>query len=149
MKQCGVVIETGAQTARVRMQRHTSCAGCNACKMGSSEKPIEMEALNPQNVVKGQMVEVEMEHQHVLLAAFLMYVVPLLFLVTGVVMGHYGLQAIGVKQYADLLTALIAFSMTALSYVALNRSERNQQLKLKMLPVITNVIREADSAESN
>ncbi|SMP49279.1 SoxR reducing system RseC family protein [Anoxynatronum buryatiense] len=144
MKQCGLVIETGDQTARVRMQRHTSCAGCNACKMGSSEKPIELEALNPQNVTKGQIVEVEMEHQHVLLAAFLMYVVPLLFLVTGVVIGHYGLQAMGVQQYADLLTAIFAFSMTALSYVFLNRSEKNQKFKSKMLPVITNVIEEAD-----
>ncbi|MEN1759239.1 SoxR reducing system RseC family protein [Anoxynatronum sibiricum] len=144
MKQCGLVIETGDQTARVRMQRHSSCAGCNACKMGSSEKPIELEALNPQNVTKGQIVEVEMEHQHVLLAAFLMYVVPLLFLVTGVVVGHYGLQAMGVQQYADLLTAIFAFSMTALAYVLLNRSEKNQQFKSKMLPVITNVIEEAD-----
>lgn len=147
MKQCGLVIETLENTAKVRMQRHSSCAGCNACKMGSSEKPIELEALNTPKAAVGQMVEVEMEHQHVLLAAFLMYVFPLLFLVVGVVVGHYGLRALGVVQYADLFTALIAFAFTAAAYLILNRSERKQQFKEKMLPVITNVTEEQEDQE--
>ncbi len=142
MKQCGLVIETLENTAKVRMQRHASCAGCNACKMGASEKPIELEALNPRKASTGQMVEVEMEHQHVLLAAFLMYVFPLVFLVVGVVVGHYGLRAMGVIKYADVFTALIAFAFTAAAYLILNRSERKDKFKEKMLPVITHVVEE-------
>jgi len=147
MKQCGLVIETLESTAKVRMQRHSSCAGCNACKMGSAEKPIELEALNTPKASVGQMVEVEMEHQHVLRAAFLMYVFPLLFLVVGVVVGHYGLRALGVVQYADLFTALVAFAFTGAAYLILNRSQRKQQFKEKMLPVITHVKEEEEELE--
>ena len=142
MKQCGLVVQTLENTAKVRMQRHSSCAGCNACKMGSTEKPIELEALNPKKALQGQMVEVEMEHEHVLLAAFLMYVVPLMFLVVGVIVGHFSLRALGVVAYADFLTAVIAISFTALAYVLLNRSERKQGFREKMLPRITDVIEE-------
>ncbi len=142
MKQCGLVVQTLDSTAKVRMQRHSSCAGCNACKMGAEENPIELEALNPKKAIQGQMVEVEMEHEHVLLAAFLMYVVPLIFLVVGVIVGHFGLKAMGVVAYADFFTAIIAFSFTALSYIILNRSERNQSFREKMLPIITDVIEE-------
>ena len=142
MKQCGLVVQTLENTAKVRMQRHSSCAGCNACKMGAAEKPIELEALNPKNAVQGQMVEVEMEHEHVLLAAFLMYVVPLIFLVVGVIVGHYGLRAMGVTANADFFTAVIAFGFTAVAYVLLNRGERKKSFREKMLPTITDVIEE-------
>lgn len=142
MKQSGLVVQTLEKTAKVRMQRHSSCAGCNACKMGGADKPIELEALNPKKAIQGQMVEVEMEHEHVLLAAFLMYVVPLLFLVTGVIVGHFSLQALGVVAYADLFTAVIAFSFTGVAYVLLNRGERKQNFREKMLPMITDVIEE-------
>lgn len=142
MKQCGLVVQTLENTAKVRMQRHSSCAGCNACKMGAEENPIELEALNPRKAVQGQMVEVEMEHEHVLLAAFLMYVVPLIFLVVGVIVGHYGLQAMGVTENTDFFTAFIAFGFTAVAYVLLNRGERKQSFREKMLPIITDVIEE-------
>lgn len=142
MKQCGLVVQTLDSTAKVRMQRHSSCAGCNACKMGAKDNPIELEALNPKKAIQGQMVEVEMEHEHVLLAAFLMYVVPLIFLVVGVIVGHFGLKAMGVVAYADLFTAIIAFAFTAVSYILLNRSERKQSFREKMLPIITDVIEE-------
>lgn len=145
MKQCGVVIQTLDKTAKVRMQRHSSCAGCNACKMGSSENPIELEALNPIKADEGQQVEVEMENQHVLQAAFLMYVVPLMFLITGIVVGHYALRALGVVQYAEVFTAVIAFGFTAAAYLILNRGERRESYKEKMLPVITDVIEEQSS----
>mgnify|MGYP001031529806 CR=1 FL=1 len=142
MKQCGLVVQTLENTAKVRMQRHSSCAGCNACKMGAEENPIELEALNPKNAVQGQMVEVEMEHEHVLLAAFLMYVVPLIFLVVGVIVGHYGLRAMGVTSNTDFFTAIIAFGFTAVAYLLLNRGERKKSFREKMLPIITDVIEE-------
>ena len=144
MKQCGLVVQTMERTAKVRMQRHASCAGCNACKMGSQEKPIELEALNLRQAVPGQMVEVEMEQENVLLAAFLMYVVPLIFLVIGVLAGHYGLGALGINQYRDLLTALIAFLFTALAYLILNQGEKREHFKEKMLPVIVEIVPETE-----
>lgn len=142
MKQCGLVIATLDRTAKVRMQRHSSCAGCNACKMGAEDNPIELEALNPKKAVTGQMVEVEMENEHVLLAAFLMYVVPLLFLVGGVMVGHFGLRAMGIEAYADVMTAVIAFAFTGVAYLLLSRGEQKQDFREKMLPTITDVIEE-------
>ena len=140
MIQCGLVIKNLNTTAKVRMQRHAGCAGCTACKMGSSGKPIELEASNPKQAREGQMVEVEMENQHVLLASFLMYIVPLMFLIVGVIVGHYGLQILGVTTYSDVLTAVIAFAFTGLAYVVLNRSEKTKGYKEKMLPVIISIL---------
>ncbi len=91
MKQCGQIVQIMNGTAKVKMQRHSSCSGCKACKMGSSDKPIELEALNKLDAREGDWVEVEMENQYVLTAAFMMYMIPLFFLVIGVLAGHYGL----------------------------------------------------------
>ncbi|RQD70589.1 MAG: sigma E positive regulator RseC/MucC [Tindallia sp. MSAO_Bac2] len=140
MKQCGQIIQVLNGTAKVKMQRHSSCAGCNACKMGSSDKPIELEALNRLNAREGDWVEVEMENQYVLTAAFMMYMIPLLFLVAGVLIGHYALGFAGVGQYHELLTAVIAFLATALAYIILNRSEKKRAFKEKMLPSIAGII---------
>ena len=148
MKQCGQVIRVMDGTAKVKMQRHSSCAGCNACKMGSSEKPIELEALNRLDAQEGDWVEVEMESEYVLTAAFMMYMVPLLFLVAGVLTGHFLLGMLGVGVYRELLTAMIAFSATALAYFLLNRSEKKKGFKEKMLPSIADIIENPEEIET-
>lgn len=149
MKQCGQVIQVMDGTAKVKMQRHASCSGCNACKMGSSEKPIELEALNQLDAQKGDWVEVEMENEYVLTAAFLMYVVPLLFLIAGVLMGHFVLGLLGVGVYKELLTAVIAFSATGLAYFLLNRSEKKRSFKERMLPNIADIIDHPEEIETS
>lgn len=140
MKQCGQIIRLMDDTAKVKMQRHSSCAGCNACKMGATEKPIELEALNPLMAKEGDWVEVEMDNQHVLSAAFMMYMIPLLFLIFGVLVGHVFLEAIGIGEFQELLTAIIAFLFTALAYLILNRSEKKKSFKEKMLPQIVDIV---------
>ena len=141
MKQIGQVIRTdpGFSTARVRMQRHASCQGCTACKMGSSDKPIEMEAHNSIKAQAGDWVEVEMDHQRVLKAAFLMYIIPLVFLITGILATHFLTGMAGIQQYRDGLTAIGGFVATAMAFVILHHSEKRKKYKENLLPVIVSL----------
>ena len=148
MKQCGQIVQIKDGTAKVKMQRHSSCAGCNACKMGSSEKPIELEAINPIGAREGEWVEVEMESQYVLTAAFMMYMIHLLFLIAGVLIGHFSLRWLGVTTYSELYTAIIAFAATGLSYYFLNRGEKEESFRAKMLPTITDCIEPPEEYQS-
>ena len=147
MKQIGQVIKTDPDfsTARVRMQRHASCQGCTACKMGSSDKPIEMEALNSIQAQAGNWVEVEMDHQRVLKAAFLMYIIPLVFLVIGILATNFLTGMAGIHRYRDGLTAIGGFVATATAFIILHHSEKRRKYKESMLPVIVSLTAEIPS----
>ncbi|SNS33586.1 positive regulator of sigma(E), RseC/MucC [Anaerovirgula multivorans] len=140
MKQCGVVTLVKDKTAKVLMQRHSSCGSCNACKMGQEDMKMEIEAINDANAKLGERVEVDMEGQSVLTAAFIVYVIPLLALVIGVLLATTILPNLGVNENMELYAALIGFTLMFFSFIGIRKKENVIKNSRKFTPVIVEVI---------
>lgn len=139
MKQCGVVTENKITTAKVLIQRHSSCGSCKACKMGHEDVKLEIEAINKANAEVGQWVEVAMDEQSLLQAAFIAYAMPLMTLLLGIIFGSKLLSFFDVVRYHEIFTALIGFSLMALTFLGIKKREKVIKTKKKFMPVITTV----------
>lgn len=140
MKQCGVVMSIEADRAKVVMQRHASCGDCNACNKGNEAMSMEIEAINSVNAKIGDKVEIDMENQNILAAAFIVYVIPLFTLIVGVVLGNILLERMGVLQYKEIGSALIGFILTFISFLIIKSKEGSIKNNKSFIPVITDIV---------
>lgn len=133
MKQYGKVVEVFENKAFVIMEKHSSCSGCNACKLGSDNHELRIEAINTAGAKNNQMVEVDMEGQHVLTAAFILYMIPLFALFAGIIIGTL------IFPSQELLAAAVGFGMLALSFLGIKMKDASFKNDKKYIPVITNI----------
>lgn len=82
----GVVIESNGETAKVRCSIHSDCENCGLCQ-GSNAMIIEV--TDEIGAQVGEQVLIESKETNMLLAAFMMFVLPLLAVGLGVYLGYY------------------------------------------------------------
>ncbi|WP_026475771.1 SoxR reducing system RseC family protein [Alkaliphilus transvaalensis] len=140
MKQVGIVTSVEGKTAKVLMQRHSSCGDCHACKMGDENTKLEIKVLNEAQAKVGEWVTVDMRDQDVLTAAFMVYVIPLLTLLFGVISGNFILNAMGIENFKDIFSALFGFGAMAISFIFLKRREGNLKMDKRFLPVASSIL---------
>ena len=86
----GVVIKVDATTAWVTTTKTSACEGCAAkssCTTLGGGKEMEVEAINDIGARIGQKVVLQFHTSPLLKATFLLYVVPILFLILGAFIG--------------------------------------------------------------
>ena len=80
----------GADTAYIVTRRATACEGCSErhiCHASSGDKEIEVEAANPVHAEAGDTVMVSFKTNQLVLLAFMLYILPIIALVIGAVLG--------------------------------------------------------------
>lgn len=82
----GVVIETDGETAKIRCSVHSDCENCGVCP-GSNAMIIE--AVDAVGVKPGDSVLIESKQSNMVLAAFMIYIFPLLAVGCGIILGYY------------------------------------------------------------
>lgn len=93
VEQLGQVIERVKDNkAIVKLRHHNTCGNCGRCSklFGDPEKHREdtVEVLNPIGAKEGEVVRLETNNSEMLLAAFLLYILPLLGLLAGLFWGR-------------------------------------------------------------
>lgn len=88
MEETGQVIKINGNFAQVEMQRHPACANCGLCTMGVGDKML-ITAANTARAKVADRVKVTISGTVVLKSAFLVYIVPLIALLVGFVIGNY------------------------------------------------------------
>lgn len=86
MEEEGVVVAIEEGVARVRMSRGSRCEGCRACSLLGGEPELELPATEGLEV--GAKVLVEIPEQGSWLSPVLLFALPILALVGGVVVGE-------------------------------------------------------------
>lgn len=82
----GVVLEVNQDIATVKISRHSECSNCGACP---GDNAIILEAIDAVGSKAGQHVLIKSKETNMLLAAFLVYIFPLIAIALGVVIGYY------------------------------------------------------------
>jgi sigma-E factor negative regulatory protein RseC len=86
----GIVIKVDATTAWVTTTKTSACEGCAAkssCTVLGGGKEMEVEAINDIGAQVGQNVVLHFQTSPLLKATFLLYVLPILFLILGAFIG--------------------------------------------------------------
>lgn len=105
-REFALVVETyDNNIAKVQLQKGASCEGCSIC---SSGKPIVLRALNNINASKGDNVIIEVEELKRGIN-FFVYIVPLICLIVGYVIGDYFSKLISAENNLGPIFSFVLF----------------------------------------
>ncbi|MFH1976790.1 MAG: SoxR reducing system RseC family protein [Pseudomonadota bacterium] len=140
-KEEGIVLRTGLGTAWVKTTKSDACNSCNAkdaCNMLSGGKESEIEAINKIGAIADDRVVIGFESSSLLKASFLLYILPVVFMITGALMGQkfslkYGLNETLFSAGAAFLSFAVAFLIVRLLG---NKMAQKDAYKAKIIKII-------------
>lgn len=140
MGEKGLVINTKDRLAVIQMTRTEACGQCRACLAGMKKEEMIIEADNECNAKVGDWVIMELRNNSFIKAVMILYGIPMVALVTGIVLGYYVLY-----QYVPINREVLSFAVgilfTVLAYLWI-RSKESTWDKKKIRPVATKVTTE-------
>ncbi len=138
MEQIGTVKSVIGSMAEVKVHRVSACGeNCAHCKGGCTPTDIVAKAENRVSANVGDTVKIESDTGKVILAAVLLYIVPLVAAIVAAVV----MTAVGAKTGPLLIVTVNVFLGVILLVKSMDK-------KIAPTPVITGVIAKADRKES-
>lgn len=114
----GVVLNIEGEFARVNVQAHSSCDSCGACE---SSKMVIL-AYNTLNATPGQQVRFVMQEGNMMRIAFILFVLPLLAIFTGVFLGYLaGKHLHWNHAVSSVIACSVLFGLSILNIVLYDR----------------------------
>lgn len=137
-QQEGIVIATQAGgMAQVKTSRHNDCENCGACPGNSA---IVLEARNTLGAKPGQRVMVEVQEVNMLKSAFIVYLLPLIAIFAGAMLGGYLAERLVLPAlWFQVGGGGLAFVGSVFYIKYFDRSARTDA---NMQPVITRILTE-------
>ena len=90
----GLVSEVKGDLAIVKIHRKEACGECRACLSGLTEKEMDIEAKNLCDAEEGDWVELELQENAFFNAVMIMYGLPFVAFIAGVVVGYFGVPKV-------------------------------------------------------
>ncbi len=116
--ECGTVVRVEEERVLVELSAQGMCASCSAregCVSLSDGRKRQIFLQNTLNAAMGDMVEFRVEERAVILSSLLLYLMPVLFLVAGVILGYRYYGLIGMDQ--DLASGLAGIIFLVLAFL--------------------------------
>lgn len=137
MREAGRVLRLEGDIAIVEVPRSSACAECRACVIGQKGERILAKARNIAKAKVGDRVGVEVESKTTLLAAAIVYLIPILFLFLGYFLGSFFGLNLGVNR--ETFGIVLGFSLLVLAYGVIFVLDKRLQLTYRFEPVVTQV----------
>ncbi|MBN2793882.1 MAG: SoxR reducing system RseC family protein [Clostridia bacterium] len=124
MKKFGVVVHQNDNSAVLRIARSTSCGGnCNKCGSHCAEQSkIEINIENKLGAEIGDYVEVESTSKRILGTAFLVYIIPVLTLILGMLLSNKIFNTSN-----ELIALLFGLVMMFIAFIGIHLYDRYSQ----------------------
>lgn len=141
IEETGVVTKTDGIVANVIVQRRSACDGCKvrgACE--PSDKGMEIEALNLVQAKEGQKVKVSIKPQAYLKGTIVVYGIPLLAFVAGVIFGKNIGESYFRQMDSDIVSFISGFVALIISFLFVRVWSKKAETKTEYKPVIEEII---------
>lgn len=143
--QIGKVISLiGNDRVMVKVERHPTCKSCGACNLGfvnNNEKTVEVD--NSVNASVGDLVVLGVRSGAVLSASFILYVIPLLALIGGLIGGNLVASEVGMDP--DVLSVIAGGTLLVLAFTGIRIYDRKVGKKSeRFTPYITRLASEKE-----
>ena len=103
----GTIERFEGKYAIVKIERHDMCGDCHACELLTDKKSCTLRCVNEVKGKIGDRVEVDLENQVFLKATYMMYGLPFIGFMLGL-MGGYVLQAYLHISWGEILCVITA-----------------------------------------
>lgn len=133
MAESGIVTEKKDNFVVVKLERQEACAKCKACVAGLESKDMFIEAENLCNAEINDIVSISLENSSFIKAVFIIYGIPLVALLMGLLVGYY-------ISGKEMVSILIGFIFLGLSYIIIRQNE-NRFNKGNYRPVAEKIIK--------
>ncbi|MEL7660849.1 SoxR reducing system RseC family protein [Acetobacterium wieringae] len=134
-EETGIVIETSENKAKVKASRHGDCENCGVCP---GDNAMIVAVQNPLGAKVGQRVAFEIQEANMLMAAFVVYILPLLALLVGAISG--GILGNQLGQHVLVFQIGGGIVCFVIAVVYLKRYDRAVKKNDQLLPVITKIL---------
>lgn len=152
IEETGTVVEIKENQIAVVLCKKNSlcdtCAATGACRMAGDDGTRFVDAQNAIGARIGDEVRISTSTRSFLQSSFLLYVVPLIFLLIGAGAGQLIGQAFGDHLDPNLLSAMLGLFFMAGAFLAIRVVTRNLQAA-QYLPFITEILEPRDLREKN
>lgn len=131
----GLVIEATGNIAKIKTGRHNDCKNCGACPGDNS---VIVCAKNQKGAMPGQRVIFEVKETNALMAAFIVFILPLIVVSVGAMLGGFiGEEVGGFRSGFEVIGGLVGFVL-AIVYIkffdrSVNGKEKSQPSILRIL----------------
>lgn len=141
MGEQGVVLSVSGDELTVSLTRQEACAKCRACIAGLSSEEMILKVKNQCDARKNDWVNIELEDGYAIKAMFIMYGIPLVFLLAGVFAGYYGAGALGFQRFQEITATGCGALGVFLAFLCIRAKDRRMDRR-PYTPVATAVVRE-------
>lgn len=144
MNREGIVTEVKGEYVQVRLMRHAACGHCGACQMGDENMDMTIECLNQAEARLGDRVEIVMETEHVLGAAFIAYIIPLAMFLLGLLISMKVLTLQGYQGSVEGIGTVIGLVAMFATYGVIKLNDKRFKASQKYLSVVIKVLNDED-----
>lgn len=139
MLETGQVVSAENGQVQVHFKRTSACERCGACGMLANGQDMIVTLENTIEARPGDQVVVQMPTQGMLQASAIVYVIPLLLLVAGAVVGKLALAPLFAGAESDVVAAISGIALCALGFLGIHLLEpklrRQKRFQLQMVSV--------------
>lgn len=142
----GIVVKTGLSKMGndIALVKTVQPSACKACSVRSQCNPKdkgvdrEVKAVNLVNAKEGDIIQISMDTGALLKATFLLYVFPIICMLTGAVVGHA--IGMGLKASTSLFSASMGIACFLAAMLLVRKQAGYMALKQKYQPKITRIL---------
>jgi len=143
IEEIGVVTKVEGNMAKVIVQKRGACDGCKAqgtCQ--TTPEGMEIEAVNMAQAKEGQEVKISIDAQTYLKGTMLVYGLPLVFFITGAIVGKNIGENFFEEKNSDLVAAIVGFAALVISLLGIKIWAKKTEEKKDQKPVIEEIVGE-------
>ena len=134
LEEFGIVVEANGNLAKVKAARHGDCENCGACP---GENAIMMDVQNTISAKPGQRVAFVVHNTSMVIAAFVVYVLPIVVAAAGTAIGWFIANKFGLPLAPfQVGGGIIGF---CLSLIIVKLYDKAIKKDTKSLPLITKI----------
>lgn len=133
MNRVGEVVKELEGFVVVKMAPTSACSGCHGCgNEDDNDDDVEVRASNTMDAHIGDIVEINMDAQDILQAAFIAYGIPFFALISGILIGDKIFNN-------EFLTIVLGFAFLTISYLVISKNETKFYHSTKYVPEVVKV----------
>ncbi|HHY77073.1 MAG TPA: SoxR reducing system RseC family protein [Clostridiales bacterium] len=141
MKEVGKIIEINGGMAKILIVRHTACGNCGACQVGRENLNMILTTENTVGGKPGDLVEIELKTENFLYASFIMYGIPLIGLIIGLLGGYYGGRIFGYDEnISQIIAAITGILFMSIGYICIKALDPKIKRMNKFKPVLIRLV---------
>lgn len=143
IEETGIVVENKGETVLIRAERTSSCESCaqkSVCHTGSGGGDMLIEADNPIGAKKGDYVVFTVGAGSVLKAGILLYLVPVLCFIFGVVLGQVASKRAFPALNGDLVSGVLGLAFLIIAFIGLKVYSKSVEKDRSYRPHVLRVV---------